>query len=31
MFVDRDGYLKLVLPFGGTAEDVADDLSHLLS
>lgn len=31
MFVDRVGYLKLVLPFKGTAEEVADDLSHFLS
>jgi len=31
MFVDRDRYLKLVLPFKGTAEDVADDLPYFFS
>ncbi len=30
MIVDRDGYLKLVLPFEGTAEEVADDLSYFV-
>jgi protein SCO1/2 len=30
MIVDRDGYLKLVLPFEGTAEEVADDLGYFL-
>jgi len=30
MIVDKDGYLKLVLPFEGTAEEMAADLSHFL-
>lgn len=30
MVIDRDGHLKLVLPFGVTAEDVAADLRILL-
>ncbi len=30
MIVDRDGYLKLVLPFEGTAEEIAADLNHFL-
>ena len=30
MIVDRDGYLKLVLPFEGTAEEMAADLGHFL-
>jgi len=30
MIVDRDGYLKLVLPFKGTAEEVADDLLYFV-
>jgi protein SCO1/2 len=28
--IDPDGYLKLVFPFGTSAEDIADDLAHLL-
>lgn len=30
MIVDRDGYLKLVLPFEGTAEEIAADLAYFL-
>lgn len=30
MVVDKDGYLKLVLPFEGTAEEVAADLGFFL-
>lgn len=30
MVVDQDGYLKLLLPFGTTAQDMADDLAYLL-
>lgn len=29
MVVDRDGFLKLVLPFDVTAADIADDLGYL--
>jgi protein SCO1/2 len=29
MVVDRDGFLKLVLPFDVTAADIADDLAYL--
>ena len=29
MVVDRDGFLKLVLPFDVTAPDIADDLGYL--
>ena len=30
MVIDQDGHLKLVFPFGTPAEDIAEDLSHLL-
>ena len=30
MIVDKDGYLKLVLPFEGTAEEMAADLAFFL-
>ncbi len=30
MVIDRNGYLKLVIPFGATAEDIAEDLKHIL-
>ncbi|MEN8235116.1 MAG: SCO family protein [Actinomycetota bacterium] len=30
MVIDRDGYLKLVLPFEGTAEEVAADINYFL-
>jgi protein SCO1/2 len=30
MIVDKDGYLKLVLPFEGTAEEIAADLDFFL-
>lgn len=30
MVVDKDGYLKLLLPFEGTAEEIASDLDNLL-
>lgn len=30
MVVDQDGYLKLVLPYKGTAAEIADDLAYLL-
>lgn len=30
MVVDKDGYLKLVLPFEGTAEEIAADLGYFL-
>jgi protein SCO1/2 len=30
MVIDQDGYLKLLLPFGTTAQDMADDLAYLL-
>lgn len=30
MVVDQEGYLKLLLPFGTTAQDMADDLAYLL-
>ncbi len=30
MIVDKDGYLKLVLPFEGTAEEIASDLDNFL-
>ncbi|HNN12777.1 MAG TPA: SCO family protein [Anaerolineales bacterium] len=30
MAIDRDGYLKLVFPFGVTADDIADDLKYML-
>jgi CBS domain-containing protein len=28
--IDRDGRLKLVLPFGVTADEIADDLNYML-
>ncbi|MEW6402846.1 MAG: SCO family protein [Chloroflexota bacterium] len=30
MVIDREGRLKLVLPFGVTADDIADDLDYML-
>ena len=30
ILVDREGYLKLVLPFEGTAEQIADDIDYFL-
>jgi protein SCO1/2 len=30
LVLDREGYLKLVLPFGVTADDIADDLNYML-
>jgi len=30
MVIDKDGYLKLVFPFGTSAKDIAEDLSYLL-
>lgn len=30
MAIDRDGYLKLVLPFGVTGDEIADDLRYML-
>jgi protein SCO1/2 len=30
MVIDRDGYLKLVLPFEGTAEEIAGDIGYFL-
>lgn len=30
MVVDREGYLKLVMPFGVTVEQIADDLKYML-
>lgn len=30
LVLDREGYLKLVFPFGVTAEDIADDLKYML-
>lgn len=30
MVIDQEGYLKLLLPFGTTAQDMADDLAYLL-
>ena len=30
LVVDEAGYLKLLLPFGTTAQEIADDLAHLL-
>jgi protein SCO1/2 len=31
LLVDREGYLKLVLPFSGTAEQIASDIDFFLS
>lgn len=30
MVIDREGYLKLVFPFGVTAKEIADDLEYML-
>lgn len=30
MVLDREGYLKLVFPYGVTAEEIADDLEYML-
>jgi protein SCO1/2 len=30
LVIDREGYLKLVLPFGVTAAEIADDLQYML-
>ena len=30
LVLDRDGYLKLVFPFGVTAKEIADDLKYML-
>lgn len=30
MVLDREGYMKLVFPFGVTAKDIADDLKYML-
>ena len=30
MVVDRDGYLKLIIPPDATADQIADDLDYLL-
>lgn len=30
MVIDREGYLKLVFPFGVTAEEIADDLKYMI-
>ena len=30
MVLDREGYLKLVFPFGVTSEEIADDLKYML-
>lgn len=30
MVLDREGYLKLVFPFGVTAEEIADDLKYMI-
>ncbi len=30
LVVDREGYLKLVFPFGVTAKEIADDLEYML-
>lgn len=30
MVIDRDGYLKLVFPFGVTGDEIADDLRYML-
>lgn len=30
MVIDRDGYLKLVFPFGVTGAEIADDLKYIL-
>jgi protein SCO1/2 len=30
MVIDQDGYLKLVLPFGVTSAEIADDLRYMV-
>jgi protein SCO1/2 len=30
LVIDREGYLKLVFPFGVTADEIADDLKYML-
>jgi len=30
MVIDQEGYLKLVMPFGVTVEEIADDLKYML-
>lgn len=30
LVIDREGYLKLVFPFGVTADEIADDLEYML-
>jgi protein SCO1/2 len=30
LVLDREGYLKLVFPFGVTSQDIADDLKYML-
>jgi protein SCO1/2 len=30
LVIDRDGYLKLVFPFGVTVDEIADDLKYML-
>lgn len=30
LVIDREGYLKLVFPFGVTSKDIADDLKYML-
>lgn len=30
LVLDRDGYLKLVFPFGVTSEEIADDLKYMI-
>ncbi len=30
MVIDQEGHLKLVFPFGTPAEEIAEDLEHLL-
>jgi protein SCO1/2 len=28
--IDREGYIKLIFPFGATAKDIANDLNYML-
>ena len=30
MVIDQEGYLKLIVPFGTTAKEIADDLAYIL-
>jgi protein SCO1/2 len=30
LVLDREGYLKLVFPFGVTSQEIADDLKYML-